>query len=92
MKTGVSQQLWDMSANKIRATESIGMKLTFSERKFYNLSQNVHFDTSKSSVPLPPSLPIFLTADVRQPWTNYVNKGNEYLIMGVIACSEDPNI
>ena len=33
-----------------------------------------------------------LTADVRQPWTNYVNNGNEYLIIGAVVCSEYSNI
>ena len=30
-----------------------------------------------------------LTADVRQPWTNYVNNGNEYLIIGALVRSEN---
>ena len=33
-----------------------------------------------------------LTTDVRQPWTNYVNNGNEYLINGAVVCSEYLNI
>ena len=43
MKTGVSRQLWDMSADKITATEPTDMKLTFSERKFKEFSENVYF-------------------------------------------------
>ena len=42
MNTDVSQQLWDMSANKIRATGPTDLKLTFSERKFKELSENVY--------------------------------------------------
>ena len=34
---------------------------------------------------------IAVTADVRQPWTNYVNE-NEYLIIGAIVHSEYSNI
>ena len=30
---------------------------------------------------------IQITAVVRQPWTNYVNNGNQYLIAGVVVCS-----
>ena len=33
-----------------------------------------------------------LTADVRQPWTNYVNNGNKHLIVGVDVRSEYSNI
>ena len=33
-----------------------------------------------------------ITADERQPWTNYVNTGNEYLINGAIVCSEYSNV
>ena len=33
-----------------------------------------------------------LTADVRQPWMNYVNNENEYLIIGVVVRSEYSNI
>ena len=33
-----------------------------------------------------------ITADIRQPWTNYVNNGNEYLIIGVVVSSEYSNI
>ena len=33
-----------------------------------------------------------LTADIRQPWTNYVNNGNEYLIIGAVVCSAYSNI
>ena len=32
------------------------------------------------------------TADVCQPWTNYVNNGNEYLITEATARSEYSNI
>ena len=38
VKTGVSQQLLDRSANKIRATGPTDLKLTFSKRKFKELS------------------------------------------------------
>ena len=34
----------------------------------------------------------FVTADARQPWTNYVNNGNEYLIIGAVVCSDYSNI
>ena len=43
VKTGVSQQLWDMSSNKIRAVGPIDLKLTFSERKLKELSENINF-------------------------------------------------
>ena len=33
-----------------------------------------------------------VTADERQPWTNYVNNGNEYLINGAVVHSEHLNI
>ena len=33
-----------------------------------------------------------LTADERQPWTNYENNGNEYLIIGTVVRSEYSNI
>ena len=33
-----------------------------------------------------------VTADVRQPWTNYVNNGNKYLIIGAVVSSEYSNI
>ena len=33
-----------------------------------------------------------LTANERQPWTNYVNNGNEYLIIGAVVRSEYSNI
>ena len=42
VKTGVSRQLRDMNTDKIRATEPTDMKLTFSERKFKDLSENVY--------------------------------------------------
>ena len=32
------------------------------------------------------------TAEVRQPWTNYVNNGNKYLIIGAVVSSEYSNI
>ena len=32
------------------------------------------------------------TADVCQPWTNYVNNGNKYLIIGAVVSSEYSNI
>ena len=35
---------------------------------------------------------LLLTANERQPWTNYVNKENEYLIIRGVACSEYSNI
>ena len=43
MKTGVPQQLWHVSTDKIRTTEPTDMKLTFSERKFKEFSENVYF-------------------------------------------------
>ena len=33
-----------------------------------------------------------ITADVRQPWTNYVNNGNKHLIVGAEVRSEYSNI
>ena len=39
----MSQQLWDMSADKIRATEPTDMKFTFLKGQFKDLSENVHF-------------------------------------------------
>ena len=33
----------------------------------------------------------FIT-DVGQPWTNYVNNGNKYLIIGAVVSSEYSNI
>ena len=33
-----------------------------------------------------------ITADERQPWTNYENNGNEYLIIGTVVRSEYSNI
>ena len=33
-----------------------------------------------------------VTADVRQAWTNYVNNGNESLIIGAVVCVEYSNI
>ena len=33
-----------------------------------------------------------VTADERQPWTNYENNGNEYLIIGTVVRSEYSNI
>ena len=44
MKSGVLQQLWDMSADKIRAEEPTDLKLTFLERKFKELSDDVFFN------------------------------------------------
>ena len=38
------------------------------------------------------SLKEALTADVRQPWTNYVNNKNESLIIGAVIHSEYSNI
>ena len=35
---------------------------------------------------------IVFTADVRQPWTNYVNNGNKCLIIGAVVSSEYSNI
>ena len=32
------------------------------------------------------------TADVCQPWTNYVNNGNKYLIIEALVSSEYSNI
>ena len=32
------------------------------------------------------------TADERQPWTNYENNGNEYLIIGPVVDSEYSDI
>ena len=34
----------------------------------------------------------FFTANVCQPWTNYVNNGNKYLIIGAVVNSEYSNI
>ena len=34
----------------------------------------------------------FVTTDVRQPWTNYVNNGNKHLILGEDVRSEYSNI
>ena len=34
---------------------------------------------------------IYFTADVRQPWTNYVNNGNKHLIVGADVRSEYSN-
>ena len=34
----------------------------------------------------------FITTDVRQPWTNYVNNGNKHLIVGADVRSEYSNI
>ena len=42
MKTGVSRHFWGMNADKTRATEPTDMQLTFSERKFEDLSENVY--------------------------------------------------
>ena len=39
-----------------------------------------------------PRLVDLLSADVRQPWTNYVNNENEYLIIATIVRSEYSNI
>ena len=33
-----------------------------------------------------------ITADKRQPWMNYENNGNEYLIIGTVVRSEYSNI
>ena len=33
-----------------------------------------------------------ITADVRQPWMNYVNNGNKYLIIVAVVSSEYSNI
>ena len=41
MKTGVSRQLWDMIANTVRVTGPTDFKLTFLERKFIELSENM---------------------------------------------------
>ena len=35
---------------------------------------------------------IVFTADVRQPWTIYVNNGNKYLIIGAVVSPEYSNI
>ena len=43
MNTGVSRQLWDINANNIKTTGPTDLKLTFSERKFKELSENVNF-------------------------------------------------
>ena len=32
------------------------------------------------------------TPDICQPWTNYVNNGNKYLIIGAVVSSEYSNI
>ena len=36
--------------------------------------------------------PKHLTADEREPWTNYENNGNEYLIIEAVACFGYSNI
>ena len=33
-----------------------------------------------------------ITADICQPWTNYVNNGNKYLIIGAVVSSGYSNI
>ena len=33
-----------------------------------------------------------IITDVRQPWTNYVNNRNKYLIIGAVVSSEYSNI
>ena len=33
-----------------------------------------------------------ITAGVCQPWTNYVNNGNKFLIIGAVVSSEYSNI
>ena len=43
MKSGVSRQLWGISADKMRPTEPTHLKLTFSERNVKELSENVYF-------------------------------------------------
>ena len=35
---------------------------------------------------------VYVTADVHQPWTNYVNNGNKHLIVGAEVRSEYSNI
>ena len=35
---------------------------------------------------------VLVTANVHQPWTNYVSNGNEYLIIGATVCPEYSNI
>ena len=35
---------------------------------------------------------LYATADVRKPWTNYVNNVNKYLIIGAVVSSEYSNI
>ena len=32
-----------------------------------------------------------ITANVCQPWTNYMNNGNKYLIIGAVVSSEYSN-
>ena len=43
VETVVWRQLRDMRTDKIRATRPAVLKLTFSERKFKELSENVYF-------------------------------------------------
>ena len=39
-----------------------------------------------------PHIGFLFTADVCQPWTNYVNNGSKYLIIGAVVSSEYSNI
>ena len=68
---------------------------------FNGLNLNSEFDpdisSNKDSVPQVPIALFagpshFVTADVRQPWTNYVNNVNKYLIIGAVVSSEYSNI
>ena len=52
----------------------------------YLISRQVLWSDLKTTLfdaPLESSF--MFTADVRQPWTNYVNNGNEYLIIGAVV-------
>ena len=49
-------------------------------RRFYNIWVTKH------------KIQRCITADALQPWTNYVNNANEYLIIGAVVHSEYPNI
>ena len=43
MKTGILQQLWNMSVNTIKATGHTDLKLKVSERRLKEVVEDVHF-------------------------------------------------
>ena len=43
MKTGVLHQIWNMNADKTRATEPTDVRSKLSKRKFKEISENVSF-------------------------------------------------